>query len=410
MGVVFHAEDTQLERPVALKVMRPAVASVPANRARFLHEARATALIEHDHIVTIYQVGEENGVPFLAMKLLRGQSLEDRLREEGGWLQLSEVLRIGREVAEGLAAAHAKNLIHRDIKPANIWLEEDRGRVKIVDFGLARAASSEIHLTQDGLVVGTPAYMAPEQANGDTLDFRCDLFSLGCVLYRLSTGQLPFPGKDSMAVMMAIAIRDVEPPRAIDPGVPKALSELILQLLAKVPEDRPRSARAVADALAKIERDQSVADAVACPTTRRAREKGSAASEEEFLEVAVVAEANEEPETIDQVEVVQEETREESSRRRRRMDGGPSGLRKKSRLDQPEEEEGSERNVLILGLVAVCVIVILLVILSIRRVIFHADDPSSRGPAIGPRFAVVTPTASHREHFSVAFRPPLCSS
>src|SRR5262249_52432632 len=126
MGMVFQAEDCTLKRQVALKAMKPAMAADEGNKQRFLREAQRTAAIEHDHIVTIYQVGEENDVPYLARKLLQGQSLEDRLKQEGGWLQLPEVLRIGREISEGLAAAHAKELIHRDIKPANIWLEEGK--------------------------------------------------------------------------------------------------------------------------------------------------------------------------------------------------------------------------------------------------------------------------------------------
>src|SRR5262249_37228732 len=235
MGIVFEAEDTHLQRRIALKCMKPALIT-PANRERFLQEARATAAIEHDHIVTIYQVGEDNGVPFLAMKLLQGQSLEDKLKEEGGWLALPEVLRIGREAAEALEAAHDKGLIHRDIKPANIWLEGERGRVKIVDFGLARAAQGETNLTQEGLVMGTPAYMAPEQADDKPLDHRCDLFSLGCVLYRAATGQLPFKGKDSMAIMMALANKVPEPPHSIDPMIPTALSDLIMDMLAKDPD------------------------------------------------------------------------------------------------------------------------------------------------------------------------------
>src|SRR5262249_1908365 len=160
-----------------------------------------------------------------------------------------------REVAEGLEAAHAKGLIHRDIKPANIYLEGERGRVTIVDFGLARAAETDMNLTQEGLVMGTPAYMAPEQADDRPLDHRCELVSLGCVLYRTATGQLPFRGKDSMAIMMALATKQPDPPRAIDPLVPEALSALIMEMLAKEPYERPTSAKAVRQAIERIERD-----------------------------------------------------------------------------------------------------------------------------------------------------------
>ena len=184
MGVVFQAEDPHLRRLVALKVMRPSLAGSAEFHRRFLRKARLAAAIDHEHIVTVYQVGEDRGVPFLAMQMLRGQTLADRLERTGGRLPLPEVLRIGRETAEGLAAAHSRGLVHRDVKPANIWLEEGRGRVRIVDFGLARGAEPDAQFTQAGAVIGTPAYMAPEQANGTAVDARCDLFSLGAVLYR----------------------------------------------------------------------------------------------------------------------------------------------------------------------------------------------------------------------------------
>jgi formylglycine-generating enzyme required for sulfatase activity len=148
-------------------------------------------------------------------------------------------------------------LIHRDIKPANLWLEEPKGRVKILDFGLARAAADEAHLTQSGAIVGTPAYMAPEQAAGASVDARCDLFSLGCVLYRLCTGVLPFKGKDSISTLMAVATENPKPPAAVNPEVPPALSELVMHLLAKKPEQRPPSAQVVAEALQGIEQGRN---------------------------------------------------------------------------------------------------------------------------------------------------------
>jgi tRNA A-37 threonylcarbamoyl transferase component Bud32 len=150
MGVVFLAEDVTLRRRVAVKAMRPALAASATARQRFLREAQLTAALSHDHVVAIYQVGEENGVPFLAMPLLQGETLEARLKREGR-LPVAEVLRIGREVAEGLAAAHERGLIHRDVKPANLWLERSRGRVKVLDFGLARSCDGDAHLTQTGV-------------------------------------------------------------------------------------------------------------------------------------------------------------------------------------------------------------------------------------------------------------------
>jgi WD40 repeat protein len=260
MGVVFRAEDPLLKRQVALKIMLPALAAVETSRLRFLREAQAAAAIEHDHIIAIHQVGEDRGIPFLAMPLLRGESLEDRLRREGR-LPVAEILRIGREIAEGLAAAHEHGLIHRDIKPANVWLEGERGRVRILDFGLARAASAEGHVTQSGAIVGTPAYMAPEQARGEPLDGRCDLFSLGCVLYRLCTGAMPFGDSALMTVLLAVATEEPRAVRELNPDVPQALALLVRRLIAKDRERRPPSARAVAEALAALEQGKVLEEA-----------------------------------------------------------------------------------------------------------------------------------------------------
>lgn len=254
MGVVFQAEDPHLRRPVALKVMRPHLAASPEFHRRFLREARLAAAIEHEHIVTVYQVGEDRGVPFLAMQLLRGATLEDRLGRAGGRLPLPEVLRMGREIAEGLAAAHARGLVHRDIKPANVWLEERRGRVRIVDFGLARGAEPDAQFTHAGTVIGTPAYMAPEQATGAAVDARCDLFSLGAVLYRAATGEAPFGDKDTLSILNALATRTPVPPHRIVPTLPRLFSGLVMRLLARDPDDRPRSAREVVEAIEALER------------------------------------------------------------------------------------------------------------------------------------------------------------
>jgi WD40 repeat protein/serine/threonine protein kinase len=251
MGVVYKAEDPGLQRLVALKAMLPSLGATPTARERFLREARAAAGIKHDHIVTIFQVGEDRGVPFLAMEFLEGEPLDSRLKAVPR-LPIGDVLRIGREIAAGLAAAHRRGLVHRDIKPANVWLDADSGRVKILDFGLARGAE-DTQLTQQGAIVGTPAYMAPEQARGETVDPRCDLFSLGCVLYRLCTGQQPFKGKDTISTLMAIATEQPRPPSALNAEVPADLSDLILRLLAKRPADRPASAQVVVDALTAID-------------------------------------------------------------------------------------------------------------------------------------------------------------
>ncbi len=281
MGVVFQAEDPHLKRMVALKVMRPSLAASAEFHRRFLREARLSASIDHEHIVTIYQVGEDRGVPFLAMQLLQGETLENRLERAGGRLPLADVLRIGREVAEGLAAAHARSLIHRDIKPANLWLERDRGRVKIVDFGLARGAEPDAQFTQAGAVIGTPAYMAPEQADAAVVDARSDLFSLGAVLYRAATGETPFGGKDTLSVLSALATRTPTPPHRIVPSLPRLFSGLVMRLLAKDPADRPQSASEVVEAIEGLERGDAEGAAVASnpeaplPQPRKKGEPGS---------------------------------------------------------------------------------------------------------------------------------------
>jgi serine/threonine protein kinase len=264
MGVVFKAEDPMLQRPVALKAMLPTLAVSATARERFLREARSAASIKHDHIVHIYQVGEDRGVPFLAMEFLDGEPLDERLKRPGP-MPLSEVLRIGREVAEGLEAAHTRGLVHRDIKPANIWLEGERGRVKILDFGLARSASGQSQLTQSGAIIGTPAYMAPEQAQGKSVDHRCDLFSLGGVLYRIVTGKMPFKGADTISTLMAVATHNPPAPQRLRAEMPHELSDLVMTLLAKDPAERPASARAVAETLASLAQPQTMPPPTARP-------------------------------------------------------------------------------------------------------------------------------------------------
>jgi WD40 repeat protein len=259
MGLVLRAEDPRLKRAVALKVMRPELSIRPDFSARFQREAQAAAAVKHEHIATVYQAGEDRGTSFLAMELLEGESLAARLDREGR-LPSAELLRIGREVALGLAAAHAKGLIHRDVKPANLWLEGEPGasatggRVKILDFGLAKLTGSDALATLSGHVLGTPSYMAPEQARGEALDARADLFSLGCVLYKATTGQSPFKGGDSLRVLWSLANEQPASARTINRDVPCALSDLIDRLLAKDPSGRPGSAAAVAEAIRAMEK------------------------------------------------------------------------------------------------------------------------------------------------------------
>ena len=254
MGLVFLAQDSLLSRPVALKVIRPEIAGTPGIAQRFLREAQAAAAIKHDHIVTIYQVGQENGIPFLAMEYLKGMSLAQWL-ERGHAPSVEVVLRIGREIAAGLSAAHRHGLIHRDIKPANIWLEAPSGRVKILDFGLARSERDDVEISRNGTVMGTPAYMAPEQARGEPAGASSDLFSLGCVLYRLCTLRLPFEGDSIIAVLRSISTETPAAPRTLNDRIPPSLNDLIMRLLHKMPEARPVSAEVVVKELRNIERE-----------------------------------------------------------------------------------------------------------------------------------------------------------
>jgi serine/threonine protein kinase len=274
MGMVFLAEDTQLGRLAAVKVLKPVLAASELARKRFATEARAAAALKHTNIVTIYHVGEERGLPFLAMERLAGETLADRLSREAK-LPAAEVVRIGREIAAGLAAAHGANLIHRDIKPSNVWLEDPGARVKILDFGLARIADSEAGITQTGAVVGTAGYMAPEQAAGEAVDHRSDLFSLGCVLYQLCTGRVPFAGRNVTATLYSLAHTTPTAAADLEPSVPSRLSQLVMQLLAREPARRQPTAAAVADELAAIERDQASSLETSLNSSRAARERAT---------------------------------------------------------------------------------------------------------------------------------------
>jgi formylglycine-generating enzyme required for sulfatase activity len=281
MGVVFEAEDTGLKRRVALKVMQPEAAAHPEGRARFVREAQAVAALNHDHIIPIHEVGEERGAPFFVMPLLKGQSLQDRLKRQRP-LPVAEAVRVAREMAEGLAAAHTARLIHRDVKPGNVWLEEGSGRVKLLDFGLARQETGGAGMTRTGAVLGTPAYMAPEQAGGKP-DHRADLFSLGVVLYEMLTGKRPFRGSSLMEVLRSVCLQAPTPPQRVNPAVPEDVSALVLALLAKEPTDRPATAEEVARRLRALEGQKAAAPLPsrmtwAAPgpavTTQRASAKG----------------------------------------------------------------------------------------------------------------------------------------
>lgn len=271
MGVVFRAEEPALGRHVAIKLLNPALVDSPEHRARFQREARTQAAIEHDHVVPIFQVGETDGIPFIAMPVLKGVSLATYLAANPK-PPIVEVLRIAREIAEGLAAAHAKGLIHRDIKPGNIWLEGSVGRVKILDFGLAREAEpdgdSAEPVTSAGVTLGTVEYMSPEQARGEHLDARTDLFSLGSILYEMTAGHRPFRGRTRGTIIAGLLADDPDPPHETNAHIPEPLGRYILRLLAKHPDDRPESAERVGDDLARL------ATGVEIPPTRRKAKRG----------------------------------------------------------------------------------------------------------------------------------------
>ena len=252
MGVVYKAEDPKLKRTVAIKAMLPALAASGSAAERFTREAEAMAKVEHDHIVRIYEINEDRNIPFMAMEFLKGEPLDERLKRDDK-LPLADILRIGREIARALDAAHKTGLIHRDIKPANVWLEAPEDRVKILDFGLARAASGESGLTQQGAIIGTPSFMSPEQARGEAVDTRCDLFSLGVVLYRLSTGQQPFKGNDTVGTLMSVAMHEPPAPVMVNLELPPEVSDLVMKLLEKDHEKRMQTAAEVVQAIKKIE-------------------------------------------------------------------------------------------------------------------------------------------------------------
>ena len=249
MGVVLHGWDPCLRRDVALKVLDPQLANNSTARQRFCREARAAAAVIHDNVVAVHQVDEDagSGLPFLVMQLVAGESLDQRLRRVGR-LGVAETVRVGAQAAAGLARAHAGGLIHRDIKPGNILIEKDTDKVKLTDFGLARAAE-DLKLTTTGFVAGTPLYMAPEQARGDEIDARADLFSLGSVLYEALAGEPPFSGKTPLAVLRRVADDAHISLRKLNPEVPAWLEEVIDRLLEKDPADRYDTAAEVSELL-----------------------------------------------------------------------------------------------------------------------------------------------------------------
>ncbi len=252
-GIVAKAFDEKLHRVVAIKMMNPDLAATSPPRKRFLREARTAAAVNHENIAAIYAV-EEEPIPFLVMEFIPGLTLQQQMDAQGPF-EVGEILEIGRQIASGLAAAHAVNLIHRDIKPSNILLTAGPHiRAKISDFGLARAVD-DASMTQSGMIAGTPMYMAPEQARGETLDHRADLFSLGSVLYQMTSGRPPFRAATTMAVLKRVCDDNPRPIPDVLPGTPGWLCGIIMRLMEKSRENRFQSAQDVADMLATCQRE-----------------------------------------------------------------------------------------------------------------------------------------------------------
>lgn len=249
MGIVLKAFDRPLDRTVAIKVLAPRLASGGAARRRFAREAKAAATVLHPNVIVIHGVSNDGALPFLVMPYLRGESLQRRLDRQGP-LPTEEIVRIAQQVASGLAAAHGQGLVHRDIKPANILLEDGVERVTLTDFGLARAVD-DASMTRSGIIAGTPQYMSPEQARGDNVDARSDLFSLGSVMYAMCTGRPPFRAESSYGILRRITDTEPRPIREVNTNIPEWLDIIIQRLLAKSLNDRIQTAEHIAHLLQK---------------------------------------------------------------------------------------------------------------------------------------------------------------
>jgi serine/threonine protein kinase len=250
MGVVYRGWDARLNRHVAVKTLKPEVARDPEYSERFLREARAAAAVSHPNVTQIYFIGEEDGQPFIAMEFLEGKSLEALLHEEGK-LPPARAIEFIRQAAAGLKAAAARGIIHRDVKPSNLVLASD-GTLKVTDFGLAKLVVADAGLTMAGVVLGSPNYLAPEQASGGSVDVRSDIYSLGATLYELVTGQPPYEGPTPVSIILKHAREPLRSPRQLQPDLPVPLTMLIQRMLAKRPEDRPRDYNALLRELDRV--------------------------------------------------------------------------------------------------------------------------------------------------------------
>jgi serine/threonine protein kinase/DNA-binding CsgD family transcriptional regulator len=263
MGLVFRARDEMLDRDVAIKFLAPERVSGAEVSARFLREARAVARLSHPHIMTLYDAGHEGGWHYLVLEHIAGKNLLTLLVERGGPLPVREALHAIRGALQALAYAHAHGIVHRDIKPENIMVTPE-GQVKVTDFGLA-LAQGDVRLTQEGLIVGSVLYLAPELARGQPADLRSDLYAVGAVLYELLIGQPPFTGDDPLAILNQILHSPVTPPRNLDPNLSPTVEVLILKLLSKNPADRCASADEALAALPESVEAESVTTAPAEP-------------------------------------------------------------------------------------------------------------------------------------------------
>jgi len=250
MGTIYRASQLESGQVVAVKVLRPALAADRVFLQRFRREVRALQHVQHPNIIEIYDVGSEGEVHYFAMEYLE-RSLAELLR--GGPLAPPEALQIARQVAHGLEAAHAAGICHRDIKPGNILFAPDGG-VKVTDFGIAKVGEAT-RMTQTGAIVGTPTYMAPEQAEGPSLDARADIYSLGVVLYEMTTGRPPFEGKGALEILRKHRFSLPEPPKSLNRALPTALSNFILHMLEKSAAKRPAAMALVANTLGRMERN-----------------------------------------------------------------------------------------------------------------------------------------------------------
>ncbi|HET9529735.1 MAG TPA: serine/threonine-protein kinase, partial [Blastocatellia bacterium] len=278
MGAVYKAHDEKLDRTVALKLLPPEAVAQEDRRRRFLQEARAASALNHPHILTVYEIGEAGGIPFIVMEYVEGETLRRRIGSRS--LSTAEALDFAIQIAEGLAKAHEHGIVHRDLKPENLMISRD-GYVKILDFGLAKLVERERHKsvnsaektviqvdTQAGTIMGTIKYMSPEQLLGKRVDLRSDIFSFGTVLYEMLTGRCPFAAGNDIDTMHAIIHEEPRPPHTVRAGLPRDLGRILEKALAKTPKDRFQKIKDLAAELKALKRDLEAGRTTAAVKTR----------------------------------------------------------------------------------------------------------------------------------------------